>query len=164
MLRIDPTIWDEPGLYEELTVGKRCAHLDLKTDGHLQHFKALLGEADVLVHGLRADALERLGLSAAIIRDINPQLIEVTHNAYGWTGPWRNRRGFDSLVQMSSGIADFGMKQQGAGKPHPLPVQSVGSRNRLPCGSDGQSLVSSVEMRRGVASQQSSHWREPPIA
>ncbi len=125
VLRIDPTNWDEPGLYEELTIGKRCAHLDLKTDGDFQNFKALLTEADVLVHGLRADALKRLGLSEATIRDINPQLIEVTHNAYGWTGPWRNRRGFDSLVQMSSGIADFGMKQQGDGKPHPLPVQAL---------------------------------------
>jgi len=35
------------------------------------------------------------------------------------------RRGFDSLVQMSAGIADAGMRMEGLGKPFPLPVQAL---------------------------------------
>ncbi len=46
-------------------------------------------------------------------------------NAYGWSGPWRNRRGFDSLVQMSCGIADAGMAWKHADKPVPLPLQAL---------------------------------------
>jgi crotonobetainyl-CoA:carnitine CoA-transferase CaiB-like acyl-CoA transferase len=46
-------------------------------------------------------------------------------DAYGWTGPWRNRRGFDSLVQMSSGIAAEGMRHFGTERPKPLPVQAL---------------------------------------
>ncbi len=46
-------------------------------------------------------------------------------NAYGWTGPWTARRGFDSLVQMSSGIAHAGMEWKTADAPVPLPVQAL---------------------------------------
>jgi hypothetical protein len=54
-----------------------------------------------------------------------PGLIDVCLNAYGWSGPWQNRRGFDSLVQMSSGIAEAGMQWQHADKPTPLPLQAL---------------------------------------
>jgi crotonobetainyl-CoA:carnitine CoA-transferase CaiB-like acyl-CoA transferase len=49
----------------------------------------------------------------------------VSLNAYGWSGPWRARRGFDSLVQMSAGIAAAGMAWQRADRPAPLPVQAL---------------------------------------
>ena len=52
-------------------------------------------------------------------------LVDVRLDAYGWTGPWRNRRGFDSLVQMSTGIAAAGMIWRCADKPVPLPVQAL---------------------------------------
>src|SRR5690606_42020592 len=58
-------------------------------------------------------------------RRINPALADVSLDAYGWTGPWKTRRGFDSLVQMSCGIADAGMRQLGQSKPTPLPVQAL---------------------------------------
>lgn len=125
VLRIDPEDWEEPGLYEDLTIGKNCAHLDLKSNSGRKQFEQLLKDAHVLVHGLRADALEKLGYSRDQLHAINPNLVDVAHNAYGWTGPWKNRRGFDSLVQMSAGIADFGMKSSGAKAPVPQPVQAL---------------------------------------
>jgi len=51
--------------------------------------------------------------------------VDVRLNAYGWTGPWRERRGFDSLVQMSAGVADAGMRWKQADRPTPLPVQAL---------------------------------------
>ena len=61
----------------------------------------------------------------ALRRD-NPSLIVARLDAYGWTGPWAGRRGFDSLVQMSTGIAAAG-RAPGAvdGPPVPLPVQAL---------------------------------------
>ncbi|MET0377574.1 MAG: CoA transferase, partial [Spongiibacteraceae bacterium] len=88
-------------------------------------FKKLLADADILLHGYRADALEELGFGVEECAALRPGLIDVSLNAYGWTGPWRNRRGFDSLVQMSSGIAAAGQRWQESDKPVPLPVQAL---------------------------------------
>ncbi|MGH8241600.1 MAG: CoA transferase, partial [Steroidobacteraceae bacterium] len=125
VLRIDSPTWDEPAVVPDVTLGKRCARLNLhETQGRTQ-LRNLLAQADVLIHGYRADALERLGLDSPTRRAIRPGLVDVCLNAYGWTGPWRNRRGFDSLVQMSTGIADAGMRKLGKERPTPLPVQAL---------------------------------------
>ncbi len=125
VLRIDPPTWNEPGVVPEVTLGKRCARLDLNDSSDRGVFECLLKDADILLHGYRADALERLGLGMNERRQLNPGLIDVCLNAYGWSGPWQNRRGFDSLAQMSSGIAEAGMRWKQADKPTPLPVQAL---------------------------------------
>ena len=125
VLRIDPPGWDEPGVVPSVTLGKRTARLDLRTAEGRTVFERLLAGADILVHGYRSDALDRLGLGQDRRRAIRPGLIDVALDAYGWSGPWRTRRGFDSLVQMSSGIADAGMRRLGKDRPHPLPVQAL---------------------------------------
>lgn len=125
VLRIDPPSWNEPSVEMEVTLGKRCGGLDLRAREDLAHLKQLMREADVFVHGYRADALEHLGLGDAARRAINPQMIDVRLNAYGWSGPWVPRRGFDSLVQMSCGIAAHGMVEESADEPRPLPVQAL---------------------------------------
>lgn len=125
VLRIDPPGWEEPGTVPEVVLGKRCARLDLKSAKGLATLERLLGEADVLIHGYRADALARLGLDADRRRRLNPTMVDVSLDAYGWSGPWQGRRGFDSLVQMSTGIAEAGMRAQGADRPVPLPCQAL---------------------------------------
>ena len=125
VLRIDPPSWDEPGVVPEMTLGKRCARLDAREEGPRRVLHELLREADVLVHGYRPGALDSIGLGAAERVRLRPGLVEVSLDAYGWTGPWAGRRGFDSLVQMSSGIAEEGMRRFGAARPTPLPVQAL---------------------------------------
>lgn len=125
VLRIDPPDWDEPGVVPEVTLGKRCTRLNLKTSTGRECFTALLRQADVLVHGYRPSALANLGFDEKTLRKITPGLIDVSLDAYGWQGPWSDRRGFDSLVQMSCGIAATGMAWQGADRPIPLPVQAL---------------------------------------
>jgi CoA-transferase family III len=125
VLRIDPPDWDEPGVVPEVTLGKRCARLDLGDQTGLAVFERLLSQADLLVHGYRPDALEQLGIGADRRRQLAPHLIEVTLDAYGWSGPWTGRRGFDSLVQMSAGIAEAGMRWKDSDRPTPLPVQAL---------------------------------------
>ncbi|MBW4795411.1 CoA transferase [Pseudomonas tolaasii] len=125
VLRIDSPTWNEPGVVPEMTLGKRCARLDLKSVEGRQIFEGLLKDADILFHGYRADALEQLGYTSAELQTLAPGLIDVSLNAYGWSGPWRNRRGFDSLVQMSSGIANAGMAWKDSDKPVPLPLQAL---------------------------------------
>lgn len=125
VLRIDPPEWGEALVETEVTPGKRLATLNLKTKAGHDIFLSLLKEADVFVHGYRKDALEGLGLGEGIRRAVNPGLIDVALNAYGWTGPWSGRRGFDSLMQMSTGIAHKGMIWKNSDSPVPLPVQAL---------------------------------------
>lgn len=125
VLRIDPTGWDEPALAHEVTLGKRTARLDAHDPTGLSRLRRLLTEADVVVHGYRPDAMARLGLDEAARREARPGIVDVSLDAYGFTGPWAHRRGFDSLVQMSAGIADAGMRAVAAERPVPLPVQAL---------------------------------------
>jgi hypothetical protein len=126
VLRVDPPGFAEvPACLPETTAGKHTAFLGLTTLAGRSTFERLVATADVLVTGLRADALSKLGYDEATLRTLNPSLILVSHNAYGWSGPWRDRRGFDSLVQMSCGIAAAGAQAAGSDKPVPLPVQAL---------------------------------------
>ena len=125
VLRIDPPWWSEPNVEPEVTLGKRRAGLDLTQAQDRQTFEALLSQADVLVHGYRPGALSGLGYDPEALRKVAPKLIDISLCAYGWRGPWAARRGFDSLVQMSCGIAAEGMQQKGTDVPVPLPVQAL---------------------------------------
>ncbi|HEX7387710.1 MAG TPA: CoA transferase [Castellaniella sp.] len=121
VLRLDPADWTEPGMVPEVTVGKHCAALDLREPEGRRQFQALLGQADVLIHGLRPGALDRLGFDTATRQALRPGLVDVCLSAWGWSGPWWMRRGFDSLVQMSTGIAWRDREP----RPCPLPVQAL---------------------------------------
>ncbi|MEN7343195.1 MAG: CoA transferase, partial [Pseudomonadota bacterium] len=122
VLRIDPPDWQEDNVVPEITLGKRLATLDLKSPEGRAVFLSLLSEADVFVHGYRPGALDAVGLGQEQRLSANPQLIETTLSAYGWSGPWAKRRGYDSLVQFSSGIAYLPPDD---GAPISLPVQAL---------------------------------------
>ena len=122
VLRIDPPKFEEvAALLPETTRGKRCAALDLREPGDRSIWERLITQAHVLVHGYRPGAMEALGFPAARLCELNPALVIVRYDAYGWSGPWSDRRGFDSLVQMSTGIAH----PSHDGRPTPLPAQAL---------------------------------------
>ncbi len=95
--------------------GKRSCHLDLRADGDRSTLRALLADADVVVRSFRPGAL---GIGPG---DLPPGGVLVSLSAYGHSGPWRGRRGFDSLVQLASGIAH----RPAADRPVPLPAQAL---------------------------------------
>ncbi|QFU91361.1 E-cinnamoyl-CoA:R-phenyllactate CoA transferase [Amycolatopsis sp. YIM 10] len=112
--RIDP-LWIDTGL------GKRSAFTDLTQDAGRARLRKLLAKADVFVQSFRPGALARWGFSPEELADEFPGLITLDLSAYGPSGPWRNRRGFDSLVQLATGIA----AHAGLDRPHPLPAQAL---------------------------------------
>lgn len=122
VLRIDAPGYTEPTGPGDLTLGKRCAVLDLAAPQDRQRFLDLLADADVLIHGLRPGALDRLALGRAECAAHRPGLVEVTIDAYGWTGPWAGRRGFDTLVQAACGMALAGGDWAGTGLPYRWPL------------------------------------------
>jgi len=125
VLRIDPPDYEEPRGSVDVTLGKRCARVDLRTKEGRDILVARLAEADVVVHGYKPGVLESYGLGAEERAAIRPGLVDVTLDAYGWTGPWRERRGFDTIVEMSNGIAADGRDWAGSEEPVLLPVQAL---------------------------------------
>lgn len=98
---------------------KRDAFVDLRTESGRRVLRELVAGADVLVQSYRPGALARLGFGAADLAAIRPGIVVVELSAWGHAGPWAMRRGFDSLVQMSSGIAAEPLGTA----PRPLPAQ-----------------------------------------
>jgi crotonobetainyl-CoA:carnitine CoA-transferase CaiB-like acyl-CoA transferase len=85
--------------------GKRFCHLDLRTDPGRDALRDLVSAADVVVQAYRPGALEALGFGARECAALRPGLVYVSISAWGQAGPWRQRRGFDSLVQLATGLA-----------------------------------------------------------
>jgi len=126
VLRIDPPGFDEVGALLPITTeGKRCAALDISTEAGRAQLFALLADAHVLVHGLRPGALERLDLGHDMLAERFPSLVIGRISAYGSKGPWGKRHGFDSLVQMSSGIVATETERAGSDAPTSLPAQAL---------------------------------------
>jgi hypothetical protein len=106
VLRLDPPRRPElPGQTVDQLLGKRSAMLDFGTPAGSARLHELLAGADVLVHGYRPGALDRFGLSPQELAGRHPGLVVVSLSAWGRSGPWGQRRGFDSIVQAASGIA-----------------------------------------------------------
>ncbi|MFF4491857.1 CoA transferase [Streptomyces sp. NPDC001544] len=121
VLRLDPPHLPElSDQHADTGFGKRSATLDLATDGKV--FEELLAEADVVVTGYRPGALDRFGLSPRALAERRPGLIVAQVSAWGAYGPWDGRRGFDSLVQVATGIAAV---EGSAGRPGALPAQAL---------------------------------------
>jgi len=102
---------------------KREAHLDLHAAADHERFAALVAGADVLLDAFRPGALAALGFDLGTLCALRPGLVVVQLSAYGQAGPRARWRGFDSLVQTTSGICDEGRRAAGREEPTPLPAQ-----------------------------------------
>ena len=89
----------------ETGMGKRNASLELDRSEDLETLRALCSEADMFVDSWRPGSLARRGFSPQDIARMRPGMIYVSVSAYGFTGPWSHRGGFEQLGQSVSGIA-----------------------------------------------------------
>ncbi|MYX52720.1 CoA transferase, partial [Streptomyces sp. SID8385] len=107
VLRLDaPWLPESQDALDDTGMGKRSARLDLATADGRAAFGRLLERADVVVTGYRPGALEALeGMAPEELAAGRPGLVVAQLSAWGRTGPWAGRRGFDSLVQAASGVA-----------------------------------------------------------
>lgn len=83
---------------------KRSLTLNLKTERGLEILRALIAQGDVLVENFRTGTLERWGLSYEELQRLRPGLIYCTITGYGYTGPYRDRPGYDFIVQALGGF------------------------------------------------------------
>ncbi|MFJ3668746.1 CoA transferase [Streptomyces sp. NPDC090106] len=121
VLRLDPPRLPElPDQHADTDFGKRSATLDLEADRRT--FEELLAAADVVVTGYRPGSLDRFGLSPEALAERRPGVVVAQLSAWGGYGPWSGRRGFDSLVQVATGIA---VTEGSAEQPGALPAQAL---------------------------------------
>lgn len=105
--------------------GKLSAFVELKREEGRATLRALLAEADIFSQGFRPQSLSTLGFSPEDAARINPGIVYVSMCAYGHAGPWAGRRGFDSLVQTSTGFNHAEGQAAGVDGPKELPSQML---------------------------------------
>ena len=93
--------------------GKRSVCVDLKTPDGVAIVQRLARGADVVMENMRPGVADRLGVGEAALRAENPRLVYCSTTAFGSTGPYVDRPGFDPLLQGLAGI----MALQGFGGP-----------------------------------------------
>ncbi|WP_155054877.1 CoA transferase [Streptomyces blattellae] len=121
VLRVDaPQLPELADQHADTGFGKRSTRLDLRADRRA--FEELLAAADVVVTGYRPGALDRFGLSPEALAERRPGVVVAQLSAWGAYGPWRERRGFDSLVQVATGVAAVEGTPE---RPGALPAQAL---------------------------------------
>ncbi len=111
--------------------GKRNTSIDLRTAGGREVMESLIADADVWIDAYRPGALASHGFTPERVAEMRPGIVIVQVSAFDWVGPWAGRRGFDSIVQSTTGLrwagGEFGLddRRQPIGVPMGLPVQAL---------------------------------------
>ncbi|GAA3007796.1 CaiB/BaiF CoA transferase family protein [Microbacterium aurantiacum] len=90
-----------------LNRSKESVVLDLKSPEGMRAARELVARADVFVQNLAPGAVERMGLGAADALALNPRLIHVSISGYGESGPYRDKKAYDLLVQCEAGLVSI---------------------------------------------------------
>ncbi|WOO79235.1 Formyl-CoA:oxalate CoA-transferase [Vanrija pseudolonga] len=106
VLRVtSPNLPDLQGIVPDLHAGKYSAYIDLDAAEGRETLASLVRDADVLIDGYRPGALERRGFGRDAVRKLNPSLVYVRENCYGWRGPWAGRAGWQQIADAVSGVS-----------------------------------------------------------
>ena len=87
-----------------LNRGKQSLTLDLKQPAGGEIMRRLLAKADIFIQNLAPGATDRLGLSATALASDFPQLIVCDVSGYGDSGPYRDKKAYDLLIQSEAGL------------------------------------------------------------
>ena len=118
-------LYNMPALIIDTGRGKLSAQLDLRDGVARETLRGLLADADVMVQGYRPGTIAARGFGPADAATIRPGIVYVSLCAYGFSGPWKDRRGFDSLNQTATGFNAAEAEAAGQKAPKPLPVQAL---------------------------------------
>lgn len=123
MLISSPNLPAIPWLVIDTGRGKLSVTADLTTGQGRDALRGLLADADIFSQGYRPHGLAGLGFSPEQVAQASPGIVYVSLSAYGHVGPWAGRRGFDSLVQTSTGFNHAEGVAAGVAGPKELPMQ-----------------------------------------
>ncbi|HEU4494729.1 MAG TPA: CaiB/BaiF CoA-transferase family protein [Rubrobacteraceae bacterium] len=125
-----------------LNRSKESLTLDLKHDGAKEVLSRLIEGADVFVQNLAPGATGRLGFGAGTLRERDPRLIVCDVSGYGSSGPYRDKKAYDLLVQCEAGLVSI------TGTPD-TPSKVGVSIADIACGMYAYSSILAALLRRG---------------
>ena len=108
--------WNSSYYFNAYNRDKRSLTLDLAQEEGRDLLLRLLAGADVLVENYRADVLDKLGLTAEVLRAANPNLVTVSMAAFGKEGPDSRFVGFGPVIELMSGLSSL-TGYEGDGEP-----------------------------------------------
>lgn len=103
----EPTLPDHPeesAYFFAFNRGKRSITLNLKSAAAQQIARDLAREADVVVENFLPGDMARMGLGYDALAAVNPRLVYVSNTGFGQDGPYRDRKGYDTIFQALSGV------------------------------------------------------------
>ena len=109
----------------DMSRGKKPVNIDLRNNFGRDTLTTLIKGANIFIQGYRPGALNSKGFSPEKLAEIRPGIIYVNLSAFGNNGPWKSRRGFDSIVQTVSGIGHEGGKASELDGMKHLPCQAL---------------------------------------
>jgi crotonobetainyl-CoA:carnitine CoA-transferase CaiB-like acyl-CoA transferase len=86
---------------------KESLTLDLKRPEAIDVLRRLISRADVFLHNLAPGAMSRLGFASAALRTDHPRLVICEISGYGASGPYRDKKAYDLLVQSEAGLVSI---------------------------------------------------------
>jgi itaconate CoA-transferase len=86
---------------------KESLTLDLKRAEAAEALRRLIARADVFIHNLAPGAITRLGFGSAALRTSHPRLVTCEISGYGTSGPYRDKKAYDLLVQSEAGLVSI---------------------------------------------------------
>lgn len=101
--------------------GKRSVVLDLKAPDDAAILRALLCEADVFVHNVRGQAIDRLGFGYDAVKAIKPDIIYVHGTGFAQDGPYADLQAYDDVIQAATGTTSLLPRADGDPRPRYFP-------------------------------------------
>lgn len=87
--------------------GKRSIAVDFETEEGRATVRRLAASADVLVENFKVGGLRKYGLDYESLKALNPRLVYCSITGFGQTGPYRERAGYDFMIQAMGGLMDL---------------------------------------------------------
>lgn len=91
-------------VYHLYNTDKKSVTLDTATPEGRELLRQLIGTAQVFVHNLSYDLIERLELTYEALRECYPSLVYAVASGFGQQEAWRERRAFDTILQAFGGV------------------------------------------------------------
>lgn len=120
--------WEGEGVYHlQINRNKRSVVIDLKTDEGKELVYAFLKDADIFVENFRQGKAESLGFGYDKLKEMNPQIVYCSLSAYGQSGPYSHKSGYDAIVQAETGIMSINGTEDGKSARAPVSILDQGS-------------------------------------